>query len=280
VFAFAHYTKANFRKADGALAEHLLFEAKGEFHKQIQVIEEGSLRYLRFGARGGWQGAYNTKHHEQLVFPYQRAFAALVTSLPSIESFLAFGVGTGTALRTVRQVHPGCRLYGVDIEETIIETAVSYFAAPSYDDAQYFVGDGLRFLEQQSIEFNLVFVDAYLRDKIYAPVMDESFLLTLTQRLGSNGIAVFNIIDRFSSRSLQRPFYKTLYNLFPTVIIQPVGLPFTEQNGLVLVSNQQNLIGMWRTATRGTKNLHWYERLIQPHRTRLLSRKQAYAIMR
>ncbi len=260
-----------FWKADGVLAERLLFEAKGEVHKQIQIIEVGTLRYLRFGARGGWQGVYNTKHQNQLVFPYQRAFASLVSSLPSIDSFFSFGVGTGTALRTVKRIHPRCHLYGIDIEQTVIETAISYFGAPSHEDTHYFVGDGMQFLVGNSSKFNLIFVDAYLRDKIYAPVMDESFLPSLKQTLEPNGIVVFNIIDSFSSQSIQHPFYRMLCRLFPTVIIQPVGFPFTEQNGLIVATHESNFLDLWRAGIRRQRHMEWYERIVQPYRTHLLS---------
>lgn len=254
----------------GVLSRSLLFEEKGDFHKRVQVVQDGHLRYLRFGENGGWQGALHTKTPNRIVFPYQRALAALVSSLPSLGSFFAFGVGTGTALRTVQAIQPSCKLFGVDIEQTVIETAITYFMAPSHDKASYFVGDGIQWLRNQQTQFDLIFIDAYLKDKIFSPVLDPAFLSEVKYHLTTTGTVVFNIIGHFSGSLLQNPFYRTLHETFGYVVILPVGMPFTEQNGLVAVSLTKNFYRLWRSETR--KN-HWLlpkERILQPFRFRLL----------
>lgn len=254
----------------GVLSRSLLFEKKGNIHKRIQVIQEGHLRYLRFGENGGWQGAFHTKTPNRIIFPYQRALAALVSSLPSVGSFFAFGVGTGTALRTVKAIHPACKLFGVDIEQSVIETAITYFSAPSYEEATYFVGDGISFLQNQSVQFDLIFIDAYLKDKIYSPVLDPVFLEDVRNHLTKAGTVVFNIIGRFSGSLMHQPFYQTLHKLFGHVVIQPVGVPFTEQNALVAASLTKNLHQLWRSQTWKAPYLRPKERFFQPFRFRLL----------
>jgi spermidine synthase len=254
----------------GCLSRSLLFEEKGIFHNRVQVVQDGYLRYLRFGKDGGWQGAFHTKIPTRIIFPYQRGFAALVSSLPQIRSFLAFGVGTGTALRTVRSVHPGCELFGVDVEESVIETAISYFCAPSHEEAHYFVGDGVQFLRKESLQYDLIFIDAYLKDKIYSPVLDPAFLIDVKSHIAKAGIVVFNIIGRFTGAFVHRPFYRTLHDQFGFVWVQPVGMPCTEQNALVVASAEDNLSQRWRRAMWGNSYLRPHERIIQPFRLRLL----------
>ena len=248
----------------------MLFEEKGNIHKHVEVIQDGYLRYLRFGKDGGWQGAFHTKKPNCIIFPYQRAFAALVSSLPSVESFLAFGVGTGTALRSVRAIHPDCRLYGVDIERTVIETAITFFGAPSHEEAHYFVGDGIEFLKKKVHTFDLIFIDAYLKDIIYSSVLEPGFLIDVINSLTQVGIVVFNIIGRFSGLLLHEPFYAVLKELFGHVIIQPVGIPWTEQNGLVVASRSTSIYKCWRKSIWRNSYLLSRERIIQPFRVRQL----------
>jgi spermidine synthase len=254
----------------GVLSQSLLFEEKGIIHKRVQVIQDGHLRYLRFGENGGWQGALHMKTPSRIIFPYQRALAALVSSLPAIDSFFSFGVGTGTALRTVQSIHPKCRLFGVDIEQSVIEAAITYFSAPSYEEATYFVGDGIQFLSSQTILFDLIFVDAYLKDGIYSPVLDPAFLANLGYHLTKTGTVVFNIIGRFTGSLTSIPFYRTLHDLFGHVVIQPVGLPFTEQNALVGASRIHEFYYSWRRETWKSPWLRKKERFVQPFRFRLL----------
>ncbi|MCL6548470.1 MAG: spermidine synthase, partial [Alicyclobacillus sp.] len=155
----------------------ILFAGQGSTHRQVEVIERRGIRYLRFGKYGGWQGALDLNREDRLVFPYQRAFASVVHTLPEVRRFLALGVGTGTALRTVASRPPAARLYGIDVDEVVLELAVRYFGCPASDETCYWVGDGVSYLfsGRATDLFDLIFVDTYLADRMYDPCLDPGF---------------------------------------------------------------------------------------------------------
>ncbi len=142
-----------------------ILRQQGVVH-DIQVIEQRGIRYLRFGDGGGWQGALRLRRKEIPVFPYQRAFAAVApVLLPEQGAFLSFGVGTGTSLRAIQALHPDAELFGVELDERVLDVAIAQFEAPNHHEATYWVGDGLEFIQRVPNTFDCIFLDAYLSNR-------------------------------------------------------------------------------------------------------------------
>jgi spermidine synthase len=252
------------------LANDIVFRARGSVHPDIQVVERGHIRYLRFGSFGGWQGAMDLQHPDRPVFPYQRAFASLVAALPQgvLKRFLSLGVGTGTGLRVVHRLHPGCALYGVDLDERVIDAATTYFAAPS--DATYCVGDGVAYLAASDQPFDLIFVDAYLSDRVYDPCLYPDFVELLQYRLSTCGVAACNVIAAAPIRGAVKEFLDAALRCFPEVQLLPVGMPLTEQNMLAVLTRCPHMLSAWKRTIRHSRWLAWMERTIWPLRLRRL----------
>jgi spermidine synthase len=241
------------------------FIRRGRVH-DIQVVRRGRIRSLRFGRRGGWQGAIDLSHPHRPVFPYQRAFYTLVSALPAPQRYLSVGVGTGTSLRSVRDHWPDCELTGVELDEAVLDTAIEFFGSPSHHETQYFIGDGVEFLKVYETLFDLIFVDAYLSDRIYSPCLEPEFARLLAQRCSPNGVVACNLISRLPPMGAVFRFLSALEETFDEVWILPVGIPLTEQNCLVVACRQAGSVSGWRRALRRDATLAWYERLIWPHR--------------
>ncbi|WP_051662867.1 spermidine synthase [Alicyclobacillus macrosporangiidus] len=258
--------------------DQLLYETSGVVHSNIQVRQRGDVRYLRFGSSGGWQGAVRCGGgFQRPVFAYQRAFASLAESLPAPEAFLSLGVGTGTAMHTVGQLHPACRLDGVDIDQAVIELALHYFGAPEPGQARYYVHDAVVFCDHCDRVYDLVFVDVYQARAVDERVLAPSFADRLHQILRPGGVAVCNIIGRLPVSHALRAFARAAASRFPAVWVLPVGSApaFVEQNMLWVLCDGDDSVARWRTAMRTSLWLSPWERALWPMRLRRMSADSA-----
>ncbi|GMA55797.1 hypothetical protein GCM10025858_03000 [Alicyclobacillus sacchari] len=184
-------------------------------------------------ARGGRSRPART------VFPYQRAFRALVQAQPQLSSFLSIGVGAGTSLYHVRKIHPKCLLHGVEIDETVLGLGMEYFQAPTHKEADYWVGDGFAFIRSEMAgRYDLVFVDAYLKTRIYQPALASEVWDWLLAVLQPSGMIVYNIIASHYRSGQLRTFVEACRERFASVVDLPVGVPWTSQNRLLIASNR------------------------------------------
>jgi spermidine synthase len=251
------------------MPERVVASITGSVHEQIQIVERGHLRFMRFGPRGGWQGA-ESRRQARPVFGYQRAFASFVHSLSGIDSFLCLGVGTGTALKTVRASFPGSALYGLELDEQVVNAAIRYFGAPRQDEATYWIGDGVLMLCQLDMKVDLIFVDAYMEDRVYGPCLHPNFPQVLCAATSSTGAVVCNLITRHPIRGAIREFLENCCVHFPGVYLLPVGppLPFVEQNVLCVLVKDKSLISRWQREMARDPVLRALERWIWPLRLR------------
>lgn len=243
----------------------VVFTEQGNTHERMEVIDWGNFRYLRFGKNGGWQGALNRKKPNVPVFSYERVFQSL---LPVIQpkQFLAFGVGTGTSLRSVSAYDPSCNLFGVELENGVIDMAIRYFNAPGRNHVNYSVQDGIVYLCHTELSFDLIFVDAYLKDKIYSPCLDPAFVHILHKVLSDGGVAVCNLITRVPPTGSVRRFVEEGKKVFSESILIPVGYPLAEQNAILVLSKLKRGVAIWRHALRHSFVLNRWQRIIFPLR--------------
>ncbi|MCF8563683.1 spermidine synthase [Alicyclobacillus tolerans] len=244
----------------------VLVSTSGSVHTSVQVVETGNVRFLRFGSSGGWQGALNLKDPLTPVFPYQRAFTSLLQTIRPPDTFLSIGVGTGTSLKQVQRFFPASRLIGVELDQTVLDLAVRYFDCPKYDEAQYFVNDGIRFIQTTPTKFDLVFVDAYLSNRIYSPCLEADFVRELYDSLTVRGVVAVNLITRFPVTGAVHKYLSAVKHTFPEVWMLPVGVPFAEQNVLGVFAKQAEDLENWKDSMSTHANLSYVDRMIWPWR--------------
>ncbi|QQE76907.1 spermidine synthase [Alicyclobacillus sp. SO9] len=242
---------------------------QGNVH-DIRIVKKGTVTYMRFGLHGGWQGALHHQHPSRPVFPYQRAFAAALEMVGPIHSFLSVGVGTGTSITSVTNRFPESEIYGVDVDEQVIQAAIQYFNAPSYENANYFVGDGLKYIRSSDRKFDLMFLDAYMSTQIYSPVLELDVLQWIDEALAeATGTACFNVISQVPPYGQVKRWWQEAKNRFPSAIMIPVGVPYTSQNTLVILSKSEHISNLRiRSALRHSQILSPWERLTWPLRLR------------
>ncbi|MCX7569078.1 fused MFS/spermidine synthase [Tumebacillus sp. DT12] len=208
-------------------------------HQTVHVERRGQVRYLRFDSRG-WQGAMHLREPERLLFAYQQAFLLAVCVVPNLRTFLAIGVGTGTALGTMRRLFPTAQLHGVDIDGEVIRVAREYFHAPDDERIEYLAADGRRYLEDATAEFDLVFLDAYADDRIPPRLETIEFVRLLRSRLAEGGAVAVNVIGAVRGREslYLRRVWRTYRDVFAHVVIIPTTpFPGEPQNMLLIAAD-------------------------------------------
>lgn len=256
------------------MGRHIVHRIDGTEYRNIQVVDIGDIRYLRFGQHGGWQGALCLSSPERLIFPYQKAFSSLLKSLPlpvKPQRFLSVGVGTGTALKSVVRQFSDCELCGIEIDSTVIDVAIRFFGSPDKNSAQYITGDGVHLLGLMPQHWDLIFVDAYDANQIYMPCLDPTFAATLYNSLGNTGTVVCNVIGHFPPSGAFRQFIDAAMDCFAFGAMLPVGNPFTDQNILLVLSKHPEVIPRWSSSLYNFVSLAWFERLTWPRRVRTLN---------
>jgi spermidine synthase len=254
--------------------ERLIQQFEGTYHPSIQVCERGDVRFMRFGPRGGWQGAVKGSDWSKPVFAYQRAFLSLLKAIGQPERFLSLGVGTGTSMRNVQAQSPDTELYGIEIDQHVVDAAIAFFDSPSHKEANYWIGDGVAFLCNVDLSFDFIFVDAYLTDQIYNPCLDPAFATVLSAALVPDGVAVCNLITRFPNGRRVAAFLAAAGQLFKYVAVLPVGPPVwgVEQNALAVLTDSEDVIKEWKRSIPMCEELSRVERVLWPLRMKSMNR--------
>lgn len=221
-----------------------LVKVKGLVYDDIRVVESNSIRFLRFGD-GGNQGAINLNDVDKPVFKYQRYFKSLVDLMPSLNSFLAIGVGTGTSLRIVGNKFKDSVLTGVDIDPCVVDLAIDYFNCLDYFRVNYVFEDGMSYLSRCGSVFDLIFIDAYSESSIDTSFLQPSFLDIAIDHLSSNGVIACNIVSSFPLTGVGKTFLDRAKSLFPFVHVLPLSkIPFISQNIFVVLSNSDDVMSV------------------------------------
>lgn len=225
----------------------------------VKVQRKGSIRMLRFDSKGQ-HGAINLQNPNQILFPYQQGFLLYRSVLPEVRSFLAIGVGTGTALRSVRRLHPHALMYGVDIDSEVIRVAQKFFDAPDDDRALYYAMDGRRFLHEAAdgALFDLVFLDAYADDRVPAKLETVEFVRLLKSRMTANGVVCVNLIAalRGAESKYLRRVWRTYRDVFQNVMIVPTS-PFARESQNILLFAYDGPLPTREQIDRSISNMPW-----------------------
>lgn len=183
------------------LFPHTLYDYHSDLQR-VKVRKTGDLRVL-LSDGSALQGAHRETDPDQLVFRYQEALLLHRLFMEDVSTFISIGVGTGTAMRTMRSLYPHCSLLGVDIDKVIPYVAVSYFDCPSDPLTRFHIKDGSEFLEEIARTETdailsgkpFVFLDAFYRESIPESFTRPRFYQALRKVIGRNGLFAINVIS-------------------------------------------------------------------------------------
>lgn len=223
-----------------------IFKSKLVYQKRtpfqtIYIYDKGPIRYMRFSSES-WQGALDMRNRDKILFPYQRFFLAFQAWLPNVRSFLSLGVGSGTAMRTIRRHYPTARITGVDLDAGVLEAAVKYFDCPADDQTALYAMHGRAFLDSAEETYDLVFLDAFDAYSIPHSMRTVESFAAIRNVLEEKGLLVVNVIGtvKGSHSAPFRSIYKTIRQVFEHVWVLPVSrFASLDQNILLFASRQK-----------------------------------------
>ena len=161
----------------------------------IEVMDEGPLRSLRFGAEERQSCIdLNAPHELQLAYTRWMMTALLFHSDP--KKFLLCGLGGGSIAHFLLHHHPKACLDIVEKEKRVIHVAKKFFHLPRTNRLHLYQNDIIDFLcspSSPSFFYQIAFIDIFGPRSMAPPLFIPDFYRSILDRLEPNGIMAVNL---------------------------------------------------------------------------------------
>ncbi len=196
--------------------------AKDTVYHRITVSDEGSIRYLKLD--NYWQSARDRGQPRRTVFAYADYMHMPLLFVPQPRHVLMIGLGGGTVPSRYVTDYPSVTMDVAELDPQVVATARAYFGVEINDRFRVTARDGRLHLRLSTEPYDIILIDAYLKDTIPFHLATREFFILAGARLAPGGVLAMNIIgalDGPDSR-LFRAMYKTISLAFRTVYVFPV----------------------------------------------------------
>lgn len=153
--------------------EILVVEKEGEFN----LLVGGSFQSGKY-MRGIWKKTFDTFQLKNL----------------SVSSILVLGVGGGTAIKLFQTLFPQTQIDAVEIDNTILTIADSYFDLKESETLHLIEGDAKKFLTRSKKKYDLVLVDIFSGPDVPEFVQKREFFSDIADHLSVSGTVLFNFL--------------------------------------------------------------------------------------
>jgi spermidine synthase len=200
----------------------VLYRKDSRYH-QVAVVESNGVRTLRFGS--SFQSEMYVHQPFRTSFEYTDFFFLGPAYKPDAKRVLFLGLGGGSAPKRFWRDFPELQLQVVEIDPVVADVAHRFFAVP--DDARLPVAieDARRWLDEHDERWDVIAVDTFYDDGVPFHLTTREFLELVRSRLTPGGVVVTNLIGsaKGPSSKLVRAVYRTYRDVFPTVLVHPLG---------------------------------------------------------
>jgi spermidine synthase len=152
------------------------------------------------------------------------------------DNLLVLGLGGGTIVRLAAVKWPGVKIVSVEIDPVIIKLSKKFFgmeAIPGLEIVSADAGEWVKKAVKETKKFDLIVVDAYLKDEIPRRCKTAVFLNTIKRLLDKDGVAIFNQLLAEKRKKETKSIIEALKRIFPqTKVVK------TSTNLLVLAANK------------------------------------------
>ncbi len=160
----------------------------------VLVVEEGDLRYLRFGSiDGDDQSVVSLSDPFAVPMEYIRYAAIGLAYTRGRARTLMVGLGGGTFTTLLRRLYPSMWIDVVDIDPVVVNVAKRFFGVKEDDRYKIHIADGRAWVEASKDRYDLVLLDAFSGDGIPAHLGERGFFEAAKARLAPGGAVVANI---------------------------------------------------------------------------------------
>ncbi len=216
-------------KAEGP-GERVLWDGETEFQYARVVAEPDGDRRLELNEgvaqHSLWRPAtYVTGNYWDglITFPF-----AATDEVPARVAIL--GNAAGTSQRALGHYFPGIEVDGVELDPKVTELGERYFDLRLDGNLRVHHADARPWLRASDGGFDLILVDAYRQPYIPFYLTTREFFEMARSRLAPGGSVIVNIGHPSGNDELEKVVRRTMAEVFPTVIRDPVA----ESNTLLL----------------------------------------------
>lgn len=173
--------------------EVVITERTSDGYTVFVVEDDEGIRRLRFELHGVDQSAVKPGDPEHLVFAYMRTLVTAVALRPTPKRVLIVGIGGGTFPMFLRTHLPDVHIDAVDIDPVVVSVARDKLGFREDPRLVVHIADGRRFVEEATVTWDLIILDAYGQDNIPVHLATRQFLEAVRSRLSPGGLVAANL---------------------------------------------------------------------------------------
>lgn len=201
----------------------------GDYTLNDVVYQGRKARVLYSGDRLSAQSGIPMDGSDLMLFDYNQRFMELARGLQPA-SILLIGGGCYTLPRALLHDTPDLLLHVVEPDAQMEAIGKRYFGYQPGENTQTFVTGGADYLAVCRQKYDLIFIDAFLHDKVPAELQTVTAATDLRRALKPKGMLAMNIIAAGRGRraALLLRQQETLATAFDTVAVYPAGNGISE----------------------------------------------------
>lgn len=210
--------------------QRIIYEKDSAYH-QINVLEDGVNRYLRFNR--SFQGGMVLKNPHESPFLYTSYAHLAFVFTPNIRRVLLIGLGAGTIPKRFLRDYPDVVADSIELDPAVVDVARRFFEVREDGRHRIIVQDGRVYLRRVEAKYDLIILDAYFAEGIPFHLATREFLEIVRDRLTPGGLVVSNIIGALEGQNsrLYRALHKTYGSVFPGLYPFPVAFGLARNPG-------------------------------------------------
>ncbi len=167
-----------------------MFETRSRFGR-ITVDEHDGVRHLKFDTVT--QSSARVGQPKFLVHDYTQTSMIGMALVEANARVLVIGLGGGSMPTFIRAHWPEATIDVVEIDPTVLEVAVRYFAYREDPRHKVYLEDGAAFVGRVQQLYDLVILDAYAPDFIPPELATAAFFRVLKDKVRASGIVISNV---------------------------------------------------------------------------------------
>lgn len=190
-------------------------------YNHLIVFREAGVVYFKRMENGAITSAIDMNAPCRQVIPYTRLLFAPAFFKADPGNVLSIGLGAGAFNRLFNRSYPASRLVTVEIDPMVNELAKRYTAFHEAENNRVALDDGRVFLRRNSMKWDWIVLDAYVRNSQIPPHLTTlEFYKLIKSRLSPDGVLVSNL---YSGTKLFDSHVATLRRAFRQVLFFRVG---------------------------------------------------------
>lgn len=222
----------------------LLYEGESLYHF-IQVVQEpyGKCEdayhlYLNEGVGVHSVRCPDPDYETRGVWTYMASSPLWLDDPTQVSDVLIVGLAGGTIARQMLESFPGAKVDGVEIDGEVVRVGEKWFDNAD-ERINPIVMDGRMYLAYTDKKYDVVMMDAYRQPYIPFHLVTVEFFEEVKAHMKEDAVLVVNVASvRGVSRSLAQMIYKTLREVFPTVVL----VDATQSNDIIVASHKEKSV--------------------------------------